>query len=374
MEGIVLALLVCLILALLTKHLSAPVTPFYILAGIVVGTSGLKIVAADDISHFSTELGLIFLLFFLGLELKPGRILSNRKTFLASGLLDLNINFLIGFGAAFLLGFPLIESLVIASAFFISSTAMTVASLIENRKLMMREAETIVWMMVFEDIVLIVVLTLLSSSLAAPALFVGEIAAFFAVFFLISTLGRGYILKIMNRDDELPVIFTFSSVIAVAFLAQQAGLPESLMVIAFGAALATTDPVKFEIQAQPFKDVFLVVFFVFFGIGVDFSGGIPLLIIAALSLLAIVSKFLSGIAIGHFVHGKSGAGIEIWANTIGRGEFSIALATLYGSVMVSTIIAGLVITTSIVGSFSAKYSDRISQLFRKWGLFQKSPS
>ena len=65
MEGIVLALLVCLILALLTKHLSAPVTPFYILAGIVVGTSGLKIVAADDISHFSTELGLIFLLLYL---------------------------------------------------------------------------------------------------------------------------------------------------------------------------------------------------------------------------------------------------------------------------------------------------------------------
>jgi CPA2 family monovalent cation:H+ antiporter-2 len=360
MEGIVLALFICLILAVVTKHhLSVPVTPFYIIVGILIGKSGLGLVAPDDISRFITELGLIFLLFFMGLEIKPSRILSNQKTFLGSGLIDLNINFVIGFAAAYLLDFSLAESLVIASAFFISSTAMTVASLIENRKLMMREAETIVWMMVFEDLVLIIVLTLISSSINSPLLFIAKIAAFFGIFLVIARFGKRYVLAVMNREDELPVIFTFSAVIAVAFFSQQIGIPETLMVIAFGTALAATDPALFETQARPFKDVFLVVFFVFFGISVDFSGGFPVFMIVTISALAILSKFFSGVLIGKVIHHQYSSGVEIWANTIGRGEFSIALAALYGSVIVSTIIAAMVIVTSIIGSFSARYTDGI---------------
>jgi CPA2 family monovalent cation:H+ antiporter-2 len=297
----------------------------------------------------------------MGLEIKPGRILSNQKTFLVSGILDLNVNFLIGFAAAWALGFPLPEALVIASAFFISSTAMAVSSMIENRKLMMREAETIVWMMVFEDLILIIVLTILSSSLVSPVPFLAKIAAFFSMFLAIAFWGKKYLRKIMNRDDELPVIFTFSSVIAVAFFSQQVGLPESLMVIAFGAALAATDPVLFETRAQPFKDVFLVVFFVFFGISVDFSAGVPLFIITVVSICAVLSKLVSGVFIGRLVHGRYPSGIEIWANTISRGEFSIALASLYGSVLVSTVVAAMVIATSIVGSFTARYSDLIAR-------------
>jgi CPA2 family monovalent cation:H+ antiporter-2 len=50
------------------------------------------------------------------------------------------------------------------------------------------------------------------------------------------------------------------------------------------------------------------------------------------------------------------SGLEIWANTISRGEFSIALAVLYGSPVVGTIVAALVIVTTIVGAFTAKYS------------------
>ena len=92
MEGLVIALFVCLVLLVITKYCSWPVIPFYILAGIALGTSGLKLVAPDAISAFLSELGLIFLLFYMGLEIKPDRILSNQKTFFISGLIDLNIN------------------------------------------------------------------------------------------------------------------------------------------------------------------------------------------------------------------------------------------------------------------------------------------
>ena len=365
MEGLIIALFVCLVLLIITKYLSWPVIPFYIIAGIVLGASGLNIVQVSEASTFFAELGLIFLLFFMGLEIKPERILSNQKTFFSSGLIDLNINMIIGFMGAYLLGFTLTESLVIASAFFISSTAMTVASLVENKKLMMRESETIVWMMVFEDIVLIIFLTLLSTSLANPLVFIGKIAVILLVFYLISHFGKKLIRKVINRDDELPVFLTFAAVVIIAFGSKAIGVPETLMVIAFGTALASTDPAAFEAQARPFKDVFLIIFFVFFGVGVDFSGGIPVMLIIAISILAIISKLISGLLIGKIVHGRTGSGIEIWANTIGRGEFSIALAALYGSPIVSSAIAAMVIITSIVGSFSAKYSGSLQDLFMR---------
>jgi CPA2 family monovalent cation:H+ antiporter-2 len=363
MEGLVIALLVCLVLLVITRCWSWPVIPFYIIAGIALGTSGLKIVTPDAVSGFLSELGLIFLLFYMGLEIKPDRILSNQKTFFSSGLIDLNINLAIGLVAAYALGFSLEESLVIASAFFISSTAMTVTSLIENKKLLLRESETIVWMMVFEDVVLIIFLTILSTSMSNPLILVGKVAAVLLLFYLVVRYGKRWILKLINREDELPVFLTFATVVCIAFVSQAVGLPETLMVIAFGTALASTDPQSFEQQARPFKDVFLIVFFVFFGIGVDFSGGFPVFVIIAISVLAIVSKLVSGLLIGRVVHGQARSGIEIWTNTIGRGEFSIALASLYGSAIVSAAIAAMVIITSVVGSFAAKYSGFFGRLF-----------
>jgi monovalent cation:H+ antiporter-2, CPA2 family len=363
MEGLVIALFVCLVLLVITRYCSWPVIPFYIIAGIALGTSGLRLVTPDAISAFLSELGLIFLLFYMGLEIKPDRILSNQKTFFSSGIIDLNINLAIGLVAAYALGFSLEESLVIASAFFISSTAMTVTSLIENKKLLMRESETIVWMMVFEDIVLIVILTILSTTINNPLILIGKVAAVLVLFCLVARYGKRWILKLINREDELPVFLTFSAVICIAFVSQAIGLPETLMVIAFGAALASTDPRSFEHQARPFKDVFLIVFFVFFGIGVDFSGGFPVFVIIAISVLAIVSKLVSGLLIGRVVHGQARSGIEIWTNTIGRGEFSIALASLYGSAVVSAAIAAMVIITSVIGSFAAKYSGFFGRVF-----------
>jgi len=362
MEGIVLALFVCLVLAIITKYLSIPPIPFYIIGGVLLGKSGFGLVTSDEISHFFSQMGLIFLLFFMGLELKLERIAANRSAVLTSGIIDLNVNMLIGFVAAYLFGFSLIESAVIASAFYISSTAMAITSLVENRKLMMREAETVIWLMVFEDLVLIIFLAIISAGDQNPLLFLLKIAGVLAILYAIAHYGKEFLIGLLDRSDELPLLFTFAAVLTTASFSMYIGVPETMMVIALGAALATTDPDAFEQHARPFKDVFLVVFFVFFGITINLYGGIDMVMILTISLLAIVSKFISGILTGIFIHGSALAGIEIWGNTIGRGEFSIALAALYGSPLVATVIAAMVIVTSIVGAFTAKYCTGL----RKW--------
>ena len=359
MEGIVLALFVCLLLVLITKYLSVPAIPFYILAGVLLGKTGLGMVTSDEISNFFSGLGLIFLLFFMGLGLKPERIAANRSAVLTSGIIDLNVNMMIGFVAAYLLGFSINESLIVASAFYISSTAMAITSLIENRKLMFREAETVIWLMVFEDLILIIFLALISAGNQNLIVFIVKILGVLAVLYAFAHYGKEFLISILDRDDELPIIFTFAAVLTTASISMYLGIPETMMVIALGVAFATTDPDAFEQHARPFKDVFLVVFFVFFGVTIDFSGGVNWFMITIICLLAIISKLISGVLTGIVIHGSALSGLEIWGNTIGRGEFSIAIAVLYGSPLVGTTIAAMVIVTSIIGSFTAKYSTSL---------------
>jgi CPA2 family monovalent cation:H+ antiporter-2 len=372
MEGIVLALFVCLLLVLITKYLSVPAIPFYILAGVVLGKAGLGLVTSDEISNFFAGLGLIFLLFFMGLGLKPERIAANRSAVLTSGIIDLNVNMIIGFVAAYLLGFSITESLIVASAFYISSTAMAITSLIENRKLMLREAETVIWLMVFEDLVLIIFLALISAGDQNLIVFLAKILGVLALLYALAHYGKEFLISILDRDDELPIIFTFVAVLTTASVSMYLGIPETMMVIALGVAFATTDPDAFEQHARPFKDVFLVVFFVFFGVTIDFSGGVNWFMITVICLLAIVSKLISGVLTGIFIHGSALSGLEIWGNTIGRGEFSIAIAVLYGSPLIGTTIAAMVIVTSIVGSFAAKYSSSLRRGIMHLGR-KKSP-
>jgi CPA2 family monovalent cation:H+ antiporter-2 len=375
MEGFIIALFVCLVLALISKYLSVPAIPFYILAGVVLGQAGLGIVHSNEVSHFFSEMGLLFLLFFMGLELKPERIVANPSKVVTAGLIGLTVDMGIGFIAAYLLGFTLIEAFIVGAAFYITSTAIVITSLIENRKLMIREAETIIWVIIFEDIVLIIILAILSSSDQNLLLFFVKIALALAFMYAISFYGKEFLVSILERDDEIPILFTFAAVLTTASFALFLGIPATLMVIALGAALATTDPDAFEQHARPFKDVFLVMFFVFFGVTIDLSGGVDWFIIAIICLLAIISKLISGMLMGIIIHGSILSGLEIWTNMISRGEFSIALAVLYGSPLIATTIAAMVIVTSIVGSFTAKYSSwlrrRIINRSRKKALLHR---
>lgn len=356
MEGFIIALFVCLVLALISKYLSIPAIPFYILAGFVLGKAGLGIVHSDEISQFFSEIGLLFLLFFMGLELKIERMIADPSKLLTAGLIGLVVDMGIGFTASYLLGFSLMESFIIGIAFYITSTAIVITSLIENRKLMMKEAELIIWMEVFEDIVLIVIIALLSAGNKDLLFFFLKIVLALGVMYAIAHYGKEFLISILDRDDETPILFTFAAVLTTASLALVFGIPDTMMVIALGAALATTDPEAFEQHARPFKDVFLVMFFVFFGVTIDFASGVDMHAILILCILAVVGKLISGMLIGLVIFSSALSGLEIWANTISRGEFSIALAVLYGSPVVGTVIAALVIVTTIVGAFTSKYS------------------
>jgi CPA2 family monovalent cation:H+ antiporter-2 len=357
MEEIALALFVCLIVAIISRRYSLPSIPFYILAGIAIGKSGLNLVPADEYSQYLSYLGLIFLLFYVGLEMRPKSLRERGRSLVTSGLIDLNVNLLVGFAAALLLGFPLLESFIVASAFYISSSAMAIASLVENRRLILPEAETIVWMMVFEDVLLILLISLFSIQGENVVTFILLTVAVLAGTVLIVRALERPIRTLLARTDDLPTLFTFTVVISSTYLAKVLKIPDSLVAIILGSSLASVGGPALERLSQPFREVFLVLFFVFFGITIDFSGGFSPFVASVLCILALVSKMASGILVGRALHGSILPGIEIGANTLGRGEFSIALVAIFGSASISATVAILVVVTSLVGSFAARYSD-----------------
>jgi CPA2 family monovalent cation:H+ antiporter-2 len=361
MEEIALALFVCLILALVSKRYSLPPIPFYIIAGIAIGKSGLAIVPADTYSQYLSNLGLIFLLFYVGLEMRPKSLRERGRMILLSGVIDLNVNLLVGFAAALLFGFQPLESFILASAFYISSSAMTIASLVENRRLILSEAETIVWMMVFEDVFLILLISLFSARAGNPLTFILLTVAVLAATILIIRLLKRPIKSILSRTDDLPSLFTFTAVISSTYLAKLLKIPDALVAIILGSSLAATSGAALDRLSQPFREVFLVLFFVFFGITIDFSGGFSPVVASVLCILAIGSKMFSGVLVGWGLHGSVLSGIEIGANTLGRGEFSIALAAIFGSAAISATVAILVVATSLIGSFAARYSEGLKE-------------
>lgn len=367
MEGIAVALAVCVGVALICRRYAIPPIPFYIITGLLLGTAGLGIVQSSEISEWIAHMGLLFLLFTMGLHLHPGEVAKRRGSFLKAGIIDLLINFTAGFAVAFIIGMPLYDAIVLAGAFYISSSAIALSSLIDNRKLGFRESDTVIWLMVFEDIALVALLILLASQDVSPLRTVGIVIIAAATAFACAWRFRGRLQQFFAREDELPILVVFLSVVLAVAIADLTSVPDSLLVIILGSAISLAASDRAEAVARPFREVFLVVFFVFFGISVSFSGAPSLIFLASVIVLALVTKLFSGALIGKAIHGRALSGIDIWADTASRGEFSILLALLYGSPVVVPVVAALVVVTSCVGSFTGKYSIRI----RRWcgGIF-----
>jgi CPA2 family monovalent cation:H+ antiporter-2 len=341
------------------KRVNLPAIPAYILIGLILGKSGFGIFGDDEISRHLGYIGLIFLLFYVGLELKPEAIAKGSRI-VVSGLIDFNVNFIIGFILALALGFSYVEAFAIGAAFYISSSAVVFQSLIENRKLVFSESETVIWLMIFEDILLIFMVFVISAKVEGLFLFVVKTFVFIGTIFIAAKFLKDHLIAIFARDDEIPVLFTFSIVLSVALLSKLLGVSEILSVIVLGSALSEIGVL--ERLSQPFKDVFLVLFFFFFGVSVDLWGKVPLFLASLAVIAAIGGKVLSGLFIGKTIHGSYDSGFEIGASTIARGEFSILIASLQSSEHVSALITLMVIATSLIGSLTARYSFKLRKI------------
>src|SRR4029453_6928455 len=148
-------------LGLVASRVGLSAIPAYLLAGLLLGPNEpkvLSLIQPSEVTDFVAEIGLVFLLFFLGLEFTLGRLVRSRRHAVVGGAIDLVVNGALGLVigvAAFGVSFG---GLVLAAAIYVSSSAITVKGLIDFRRLADDETDLVLAILVAEDLAIAFVL------------------------------------------------------------------------------------------------------------------------------------------------------------------------------------------------------------------------
>jgi len=378
----------CLALGLASKYLRQASIPAYIIAGIILGKSGLNLISSDasyDFISWLGKIGVILLMFYIGLEFNYKGIKEPRRLF--AGCIDFAVNFSVGFLLGIVIGLSLIEAFILASAVYISSSAIVISSLIENKRLIYPEAETVVWLMVFEDIILAILLVVLTSVMVGSLAMipVSLAATLLLIVFILALIRRlsNFIAPLFERDDEIPILLIFALIFGFSALAYLMGIllhchiSEVIVAFFLGSALAGVKSFrKLFGTIISFKNLFLTIFFFSFGMMFQFqfaalNSADFVLALIALIFLSIVGKFISGAIIGKRLHGSLETGLRVGAYTTPRGEFSVVLIMVVMEIgilellpsieLLLSLVVAYVIILSIMGSFFAKQGDKIGK-------------
>jgi CPA2 family monovalent cation:H+ antiporter-2 len=381
-----LALVLVAAAALLSAKLRFSVVPFLILAGMAVGPHmpklgivDLRFIQSAPLIEFMGRLGILFLLFYLGLEFSLGRLLKAGRSIVVGGTIYLALNFALGLGFAWLMGWPLREMLVSAGITTISSSAIVAKVLVDLRRTANPETEMILGIIMFEDIFLAVYLTLVSGLVLGGATSYGQAAASAIValgfMLVVLTLGRKatpWLNRALNiPSDEVFLLIVFASLLLVAGFSGTIHVAEAIGALLVGLVLAETEHLqRIEHLVIPFRDFFGAVFFFHFGLTIDpyaLGGAIwPALGAVALTL---VGNFVAGMFAGRSVRLSPRASVNIGLTIVSRGEFSIIMANL-GKVggllpILQPFAALYVLILAILGPLLTMQSHHIYQVLNK---------
>lgn len=268
------------VLAVVLSHrLGLGLVAGYLLAGIAIGPFGMKLVERPDDVRPIAELGVVFLLFVIGLELEPKRLWSMRARLLSLGLAQVAGSILLIAGAALLAGMDLRLGILAGMALALSSTALALQPLAERGALHNKGGQSAFAILLFQDIAVIpmlALLPLLGTSGSGSAFSWAKLGLAFAI--VAATLVGGHYLArpvfrhiARIRQREIFTAFALLLVLGIAWGFESAGLSMALGTFLAGVLLAESE-YRHEIEAavEPFKGLLLGLFFIAVGMGVDF--------------------------------------------------------------------------------------------------------
>ena len=325
------------VLGLVARRFGLSAIPAYLLAGLLLGPNEptqLSFISPSEVTEFVAQLGLVFLLFFLGLEFTFERIARTGRHFGLGGVVDLagnaGLGLLIGVAAFGLTS----AALVLAACIYVSSSAIAIKGLSDFRRLGDDETDLVLAILVFEDIVVALMLGYAAvggGEVSDTLLLVAKALAFITAGLAVS---RWLTRPIDRLLDRLPLEFfllaVFGFLVGTAAVAEELGLSEAIGALMAGIVLSETS-VREQIEERffSFRDIFAALFFFVFGLSIDVSaiGDVGWLVAIAV-VLTLFGKIGGGMVagrVGGFTRRQSlNAGIAL----VAHGEFTIILAQL----------------------------------------------
>ena len=281
--------------------------------------------------------GLIFLLFYLGVEFSVSDLTDGGTRLLASAALYLGLNIGVGLLLGFAIGWGTKEAFVIAGITGISSSAIVTKLLVELGRLRNPETKLILGIIVVEDLFLALYLAALAPILGQAdgageaLLYFLRALTFLIVLVLVARFGAPIIGRVINApDDELLVVLFVGFALLVAGLAFQLGVSDAIGAFMAGLVLSTTAAKpRIERLVMPLRDAFGALFFYHFGLLIDpgdlGSVATPALIAVVVSLVLALVAAVGAARINHL---DRRAAANIAFSVVARGEFALILAVL----------------------------------------------
>lgn len=370
-------------MTLLFRRLHQPPILGYLIAGLLIGPYTLPTPPVTDIHTISllADLGLILLLFGLGLEFSWSKIRQVGLAVLLIGVVEILTMISIGYGLGQLMGWSRMDSIFLGAALHISSSAIIVKILRDLGRIDYQSTRLIVGILVVEDFAAVVLLTLLSGIATTGTADFGDIGSLILrlVVFLVASLTLGTLIvprliKFVHRfqSRETLLIISLGLCFAMALIGEYSGLSVAAGAFIMGALIGDTEHSE-EISevVVPVRDMFAAIFFVTIGMLIninDFADFIVYgIIIAAVFMIGkIISNTIATFFTGHNYR----TALEVGTGMPQMGEFSLAIAKLGVDRAVVTaplypVIAVATAITSVFAPFTARSSSHAADILER---------
>lgn len=330
------AVIALAILARVANRWGFSAIPLYLLAGLAFGNGGwMPLNVSKNFIHAGAEIGVLLLLFMLGLEYTGEQLKKTLRGGIISGILDFVLNFPPGLVTGLLLGWKPLPAVLLGGVTYISSSGVIAKILEELRRLNFPETPTVLSVLVIEDLAMAVYLPLVAVLIAgggavrmATSISIA-VATVCLVLFLAVRYGQSLSRFVAHESDEIILLTTFGTVLLVAGIAER--LQVSAAIGAFLVGIAVSGPLAEQSHrlVAPLRDLFAAMFFFFFGLQINPSSLTSVLGLAVvLGLVTAVTKVLTG----YWAAQRSGmdkrARLRAGTVLVARGEFSIVIAAL----------------------------------------------
>src|SRR6266851_164754 len=290
------------LLARLANRWGFSAIPLYLLAGLAFGKGGLApLELTQNFIHIGAEIGVLLLLFMLGLEYSGEELKANLRDGLPAGVAAIVLNFTPGLIAGFLLGWKPLPAVLLGGVTYISSTGVIAKLLSELGRQENPETPLILSVLVLEDLAMAVYLPVVGVLLLGGGLakitFSVAIALTAVALALVASVRYGRQLSqfAAHESDEIILLTIFGAVLLIAGAAQR--FQVSAAIGAFLVGIAVSGPIAEQSHRLlgPLRDLFAATFFFFFGLEIDPATLVPALPLAvALAVVTGATKVLTG--------------------------------------------------------------------------------
>ncbi|MEU6105684.1 cation:proton antiporter [Streptomyces flaveolus] len=358
------AFLAAAFLARLGGRIGLPTIPLFMLAGILLGPHTPGFVLVEDAHDFEmlSALGLVLLLFYLGLEFHLDDLKSGGRRLLTAGGVYLLLNVGAGLGFGFALGWGVREALVLAGVLGISSSAIVTKILIDLGRIGRPETRLILGVIVVEDIFLALYLAALqpvisgAHGVADTVLQAGKAFGFLLALAAAARWGTRLVGRLIEtRDNELLVISFLGAAVLVAGVSELLGVADAIGAFMVGLILAgTPSGPRIRELVHPLRDAFAAIFFFAFGLAID-PGDLASVAgpVAAAAALTLVMNVVAGLCVARVYRYGAEPAAEIATTLVARGEFALILAAMAAGAgldaRLAPFIAGYVLVLAVLG-------------------------